>query len=277
MSARSLTISIIGFWTGFVAPLRGLALLSRHPALLRRAALPFLIGVVVIVGGVAQIPLLTSMLGGGLEQTFRWLGLTGAGFVFESLRWIIRLAAYGSGFVALAYLLFLFTRVLAAPFYGLLAERTLIELSVLEDKPFALGPWVRVSARMVGVSVLRALLFGLVAVVLFALSFIPGLAIFTGAIFLLMAAFDIADYAFEAQQLSLRSRMSYFRRHLAVFFGLGSFAGLAFLVPGLNFFLLPASIVGACDMVRRVSSHERLNGKHGKEFETNSSEAGHGA
>jgi uncharacterized protein involved in cysteine biosynthesis len=109
---------------------------------------------------------------------------------------------------------------------------------------------------MFGVSVLRGFLFGLLGAVLFVFSFVPGLGLLTGFCFLVLVAFDICDYALEALQMNLSERIYFFRRHIAVMVGLGAIMGLVFLVPGLNFFLFPAAVAGAADVVRRFAAVE---------------------
>jgi uncharacterized protein involved in cysteine biosynthesis len=53
--------------------------------------------------------------------------------------------------------------------------------------------------------------------------------------------------------LDSATRFAFFRQHFAVFVGLGVSLGLVFLIPGLNFFVLPASVAGGADLVRRLS------------------------
>jgi CysZ protein len=223
---------------------------------LRWSVVPFFLSAIIFVVGLSFVPGLSGLLHAGLEKS-EILKSVG-GFAGQILFWVTLVVAWTTGLVALLYILFLFTRLVAAPFYSILAEKTLVELSVIKEERFRLVPWLALTTKMFTVSLIRAIVFGIIGALLLLLSFIPGLGIATGIGFLMLAAYDVADYALEAMQLGFRDRIGFFRRHLIAFFGFGLVMGLVFLIPGLNFFLLPASVVGACDMVRRLKGPVRL-------------------
>ena len=238
------------FLNGVIAPMRGLGLLLSSSRLKPFAVAPLAIALVVFIAVFSfGIPFIAGALGGWITSGVGLIGLAGLAasgiFMFFAMAfgWIAALA--GLGFVALVL-----TRLLAAPFAALLAERALIELGVIKDQPFALGTWLRVNAAQLWIALIKAIAFGVVALVLFVMSFIPGVAIFTAIGFLMIAAYDVFDPAFDALNLPFGERISYFRGHWPGFMGFG----LIFLVPGLSFLLFPALIVGACDVVRRNNS-----------------------
>ncbi|MES2855904.1 MAG: EI24 domain-containing protein [Bdellovibrionota bacterium] len=168
--------------------------------------------------------------------------------------WLIPVLLWPPFILFLLYLLWILTRLLAAPFYLLLAERVLIESGAINDQKFHLVSWVRINVRMAIVSIIRTFSFALIGLVLFLLSFIPGAGIFTSICFLLIVTSDVCDYAFEAMQWSFPQRMAFLRQHFGFIAGFSVVFAFVFLIPGLNFFLLPASVVGATDVVRRLMS-----------------------
>lgn len=245
---RNVKTVAVQFMNGFFSPARGLALILSRPRIRLFAILPFgLTAVIFIGGGVSSFRYLSVLVPSAVESALGFLGVHPGPFVYWPL-WII---AWLAAVFAVFYGLFILTRLIAAPFYGLLAERVLIEEGALPDEPFRLGPWLGIMLRMLGVSIARAVLFTAIGVVLFAMSFIPMLGFLSATGFLLIVALDLADYAFEALRMSLRQRLRFFRCHFPVFLGFALALGLVFLIPGLNFFLFPASVAGASDLVRR--------------------------
>ncbi|MCM2280500.1 MAG: EI24 domain-containing protein [Bdellovibrionaceae bacterium] len=248
----------VHFIDGFSSSFRGLKALARTRRLWPYALAPFVIG--------------AALLGVGLSWAFTNLGpwingwATGAAVVPEALRstvyWLVVILLWPVCLVAIFYGVFIATKILAAPFHALLAERALMEFDALQDRPFQFGPWVRVSVRMLRVSIVKALLFAVLGLFLFAVSFVPVLNVFAAFGFLLIVAFDSTDYSFEALQMGFRDRLGFFRRHFFYFCGLAASLGLVFFIPGFNFFLFPAAVVGGSDLVSR-----RLKTKSERETE----------
>ena len=148
--------------------------------------------------------------------------------------------------LALMFILINLTRLIAAPFYGLLAA------SVFESNRRGASKNLT-SFRQTRAALIKTSLFLVMGLVLGLLSFIPVVGCLTGFLFLILLSYDIVDYALDALDWPLERRFAFFKQHLAVFIGLGFSLGLVFLVPGLNFFVLPASVVGASDFVRRMT------------------------
>jgi uncharacterized protein involved in cysteine biosynthesis len=243
--------------TGFLVPARGLNIIMTHSRVRRLAVLPFFLTVVIFVVGVTwSFPVLTELVSSFTTKVIAIIGVAKTSSFASALSWIIPIMTWPVVIFAALYMIFILTRIAVAPLYALLAERVLIEKGALPESPFRFGVWLATSVRMFGVSVLRGFLFGLLGAVLFVFSFVPGLGLLTGFCFLVLVAFDICDYALEALQMNLSERIYFFRRHIAVMVGLGAIMGLVFLVPGLNFFLFPAAVAGAADVVRRFAAVE---------------------
>jgi uncharacterized protein involved in cysteine biosynthesis len=235
------------FALGFSAPLHGLRLLISHPRLMRRAVLPFLVGFFFFVfGGIFGFSALLGLLPTGVANLFHFLSLDPLGWPYWLIYYGTLILAWPVALFALFYVLLLLAKLVASPLFALLAEAVLSE----RGKRFQFISWMRSSVRMFGISLLKLIVFGLAGVILFFLSIIPGLGLFTGFGFLLLVAYDVSDSTFEVYEMSFAERMQCVRTHFPFFSGLSLALGLAFLIPGLNFVLLPIAIAGSADMLR---------------------------
>ncbi len=239
------------FFIGFGAPFAGVQLILSNRRLFRTALLPFLLTAFVFIAGLAAgFPFLVQhiplMAAGGLAL----IGLSSSSIAYAILYWIIVVLAWPAALFGLIYVLFLISRLIATPFYAYLAERVLIERGLIPDRPFEFIDFIVTNWRLLGVSLVKVVVFLIAGCLLFILSFFPGLGLVTGLGYLLMAAFDVVDISFEGMRLGLRERVRIFREELPSFLGLATMMGLVFLVPGLNFFLFPAAVAGASDIIQ---------------------------
>jgi uncharacterized protein involved in cysteine biosynthesis len=238
---------------GFLAPLIGASLIMTQPSLRRLALLPFLITVLVFVFGLAMgLPFITGLVAPFTHWLLTLFGVRLTSSNGEVFARIIPFLIWPALALSLIYVLLTLTRLFASPFYGLLAERVLMKQGVLTEEKVDALKWVKKQSRLTRAALIKAVLFLLIGLILGFLSFIPGLGLFTGFAFLVLLAYDVVDYSLEALAWSYEQRVDFFRQHFAVFLGLGASLGLVFLIPGLNFFVLPASVAGASDLVRRM-------------------------
>lgn len=238
---------------GFLAPIVGATLIVRHRELRRLALLPFLLTLVVFVFGLAiGLPFITMSVVPFTKTLLGWTGWRAASTPGEWVTTLLPFLIWPALALALIYILLTITRLIAAPLYSLLAERVLMKQGVLAEEKLDTMSWMRRQVRMARVALLKTALFLVLGVILAVLSFIPGLGLLTSFVFLILLAYDVVDYSLEAMAWDSGRRVEFFRRHFAVFLGLGVSLGLVFLIPGLNFFVLPASVVGGADLVRRM-------------------------
>ena len=248
----------VGFMVGLSVPLKGLELIFASSRLRRAALIPFVLTLLIFIFGVFfGLPSLAHLIPMLTGQGLAFLGLATGTISYTMIYWLVFLLSWPAAIFSLFYILFLASRLIAAPFYALLAERVLIERRLIEDRPFQFADWLNSNAKLLGTSLLKVGVFLIVGLILFFLSFLPGLGLFTGFGFLLMAAFDVMDMSFEAMRMDFGARARFFRLGLPCFFGLATAMGLVFLIPGLNFFLFPASVAGASEIIR----HETMNGR----------------
>lgn len=238
---------------GFDFIREGMGLIWRQPRLWIWAFIPFVIDVI----------LLTLTLSWGWSQVSLWTATAVGYLISSSSGWIYSLLYYPLflgllvGFSVLAiYLTVLLANVIASPFNSILAEKILIQMGVKQDRPFHLQQWLATSARMLAVSLMRAVIFVFLGLFLFIMSFIPVLNILSSFIAFLILAFDSADYAFESLEMSLRERYAFFKRHRLQFCGMAGALALTLLIPGLTLVLLPSAVAGAASVVARSKRHD---------------------
>jgi CysZ protein len=244
-------MTVLGKFTqGLGSFFRGFGLLLRTPGLWPYSITPFLIGMGLLIWGLVWA---FSHLGVLVEAALLTLASL-SGLYFSVLYWLALILVWPAFVLALFFFVFLISKVIASPFNALLAERALLQLGHIEDRPCRLGPWLRVSARMLVVSFVKAVVFAVLGIVLLLLSFVPVLNVAAAFGFLLIVAFDSADYSFEALQMGFRARIRYFFAHFAEFSGFATSLGLVFFIPGFNFFLFPAAVAGGSNLISRISS-----------------------
>ncbi|NQX87919.1 MAG: sulfate transporter CysZ [Halioglobus sp.] len=217
---------------------RGAEMLS-HPALRKFVIIPLAINILIFAAllgiGFAYINALVDSL---LSRIPEWLGF------IEWILWLLILLTVG---LIYGYCFTAVTLLIASPFNALLAEKA-EELITGEQVsgPEGLG----VALLMVPKSLLRELkklLYYLpIALVVLLLSLIPGV----GAIaWLLLGAWmmsiQFVDYPMDNHHLDFSRVKQAIRSRRLSSLGFGGFVALCTSVPLLNFFVVPAAVVGA--------------------------------
>lgn len=240
------------FVTGFLAVFRGMAMVSQSRKLICIAVAPVLIGLFLIVGFAGyMIPhymvihqyfesFLIQFFGLGTQNILMQIGLHGLVFI------IVLSLVFAS-----VYILFLLTKVLAAPFYAVLASEVLKSKGVTQASNLSLARWMYLSFRTTAVNLVEVLVFAVFGVILFLFSFIPVVNVLAAFGFFLILAYDSTDYSLDVLNLGLSERIRYFFSHLAQFCGFALAISLVMLIPVLNLVLLAVSVAGGADLVSR--------------------------
>lgn len=232
------------FWSGLVLVPAGWRLLTREKSLWVWICVPWLIDLaVLLVGwgfGVQGVQALTAWAIGKLTVT---------GWLFDVLYYpTVIILGFMFIIVWLVVVLAVAT-VIASPFNALLAERALTRQGITTAAAQSAGAWIKLAFRMAWVAVLKGVVFGLVGLTLFVLSFVPGLNLVAAYASMCVFAADVFDYSFEATGLSLRRRMAEWRSLAQELGGLGGSLLLTSLLPGLTVLLLPVAVLGATTLV----------------------------
>lgn len=181
--------------------------------------------------------LINSWLPGWLE----WLR-----YLIWPLLALLALAIIFSTFTLLANLL-------GAPFNSMLAEAVETRLSgqPLANNP-KLGNITRIILTTVGSEVRKLLFFGLRALPLLILFFIPGVNFFAPFIWFLFGAWMLAheymDYPLGNQDYAFSQQRQLLRQNRFLILGFGAAVMLMTLIPVVNFFAMPVAVSGATQM-----------------------------
>lgn len=244
-------------WNGFISPIAGLRYLKNHPKLLGLAVVPFLANILVVVFGLTFIINNSHFIS---DIVTKYGFASNGGWFFWILHSALVILAWTTLIVFVTIAGYFSGQLVASPFSSLLAERTLISCGGMVDRPFEFKSWISLSLRMLKVTFIKAIIFLFLGTILFLLSFWPPITIFCHLGILLMLSFDCVDYSFESLGLSLSRRISFFMTNFFMFLGLACSIGIILLVPGLNFFVFPASLVGSSLLVGEI---KKLEVKHG--------------
>lgn len=241
------------FLLGLSAPFVGALLIARHRSLFRLAVLPFVFTVLIFAVGLAfGLPFVTRLVEPFTQGLLTFFGFKTSAGAGAALTLIFPFLIWPALALALIFILLNITRLVASPFYALLAEKVLRNAGALSSEKQGVIERFKINFRQTRASLLKTAFFLVMGLVLGLVSFIPGVGILTSFCFLILLAYDIVDYSLEALTWPLRKRIEFFKGHFAIFLGLGVSLGLLFLVPGVNFFVLPAAVCGSGDLVRRL-------------------------
>lgn len=213
---------------------------------------PWLLGLLIVSSVlIAVFPLLPDWSSALIDYSSSHMSFLVEGGTFTKvLSWTILIFLFlflvGAGFI-LFYCLYI---LLCAPFYSLLVESVLKQQGKLPQKSFSFPHWLGLTLKMFSVSLVKALIFGLIALFGFFLSFVPGLNLIVPVLAALIFAFDSMDYSFETLGYGLRQRFSYFSRNKDQLLLMSLSMGLTLLLPGLTFLALPGAVVGAALLIQ---------------------------
>lgn len=224
-------------------PLIGLAWLASRPKVLRRAAAPLLLNVVLFAGiGWVYFERVRALMG------LIPLAEGGVGTAVMTVAWLFVTLLFG----ALVFFSFgLAANALSAPFHeGLSArvEAALAEegaaIDVFEGGP---GAAAAVAGEVVKFLILAAVGIpaGLAAMVVPALG--PVLYVFLAW----YAGLEFVDITWARRAPGVRERIRFLMRHPAALFGFGLTATLLLTIPVLNLAALPACVIGGTLLYHR--------------------------
>ena len=234
------------FWTGADCALRGLGTLGR-PVIRRFVAIPLLINVVVFGGGLWWAGRsLASLVDGWVERAVSWLPewLDWLALALEWLLW----AVLGTGaLIVIFYSFTIIANLIAAPFNGLLAEQ--VERRLYDNVPDSGSPLWKELVRAPAQEVRKLLYFLIRALPLLLLFLIPGiniLAPFIWAAFTSwMLALQYLDYPLGNHGLVFAEQRELLKTQRPMMLGFGAVVLIYTMIPVLNFFAMPAAVVGA--------------------------------
>lgn len=170
---------------------------------------------------------------------------------FDWLKWVfyypIVIMAGGIALVLSVLLSYALATIVNIPF---LAHLSLVSIALSGGKgieTLTWKEWFALNSNMIRASVKKSLVFLGLSVLIFLLSFIPGLNVLSVAFGLFVLAFDAMDYSFENRGMLLSDRWAFLKRHIPFFSGVTLSMGLTLFIPGLTLMIMPFLVVGAAN------------------------------
>ncbi len=154
---------------------------------------------------------------------------------------------------------YIFLQVLYIPFYSFIAERVLKKEFGIELANESWSAFLLYTVQMIKTGVLKSIIFLLVAILCFALSFIPPLGFLPLYFGLLVIAYDAFDYSLEILSFKLRERLDFIKKETFLINGHTFALGLLSLIPGLMFLFLPFAVAGAALTIGEMYESAKQN------------------
>lgn len=217
--------------------------------------IPLLINIilfsVMIYFGVHWFSLFTHWLDGFLPTWLQWLN------------WLLWIVFIISLFIILTYTFTLFANLIATPFNGLLSEK--VEMMIVGKSIGSAINW-QAFLKEIPRAVKRQIHFilyylprALISLILF---FVPVVQVAAGPIWFLFNAWMMSvqyiDYPMDNHRIAFVDMRRLLNEKRAVNFGFGTVVMLATMIPILNFFVMPAAVIGATILYVEQYAHEEV-------------------
>ena len=216
--------------------------------------LPLLINTLLFGGGIgwgaSQMDRLDRAVQSGLPS---WLGW---------LHWLLWPLFVLTVLIVVFYAFSLVANVIAAPFNSLLAERVGKMIATPDSAPpLSTEPGWRDLLLSPFTELHKLLYFIGLAIPLLVLSFVPVVNVAAPVLWAIFTswtlALEYADYPLGNRNIRFREQRRLLRRYWPLTFGFGGMTLVLTLVPVLNFFVMPAAVIGATLMWNQELSDSR--------------------
>jgi CysZ protein len=181
------------------------------------------------------------------KQLSQYLGkwISENGYMFKIIFSMFNFIAKVVFTVLTIYLGFVLVQIISIPFYALSCERILMKRNLFPNRNFDLGIWIRLNLRLFIISIIRMIIFMFFGIIVFLISFIPGLQVLAMIYSGYVMGIDSMDYTLEIYEMSLGRRFVLYFQHLGFFMGLAVVLLPSLFIPGLTLILLPIAVVGS--------------------------------
>ncbi len=251
------------FFYGLTALFRGFQILVGDSKLRTWSLIPFavalVLGTLITISGLYFIG---GSIGSFAVSLGSWISLAPGSWAIFALTLVL----WPIALLALGVAVYVSVRLVVAPFYSILAELALVVIGMRKDQPFQMREWLVFTVRMLLVSLVKSLIFAVAAAILFMCSLIPLINLIATMGFVLILAFDVSDYSFEAMGWGIRRRFQHFRSHLAMYSGFAVGLGSVLVIPGMSVIIMPAAVVGGGLLLKRSADSENAAEKRSTEI-----------
>lgn len=234
------------FMAGAQCALRGLGGIAR-PGIRRFVAIPLLVNILVFGGGLWWGgSRMAALVDRWVERAVSWLPgwLDWLALALEWLLW----AVLGAGALIVVFYSFtIVANLIASPFNGVLAEQ--VERRFYGNFPDSGQPLWKEMLRAPAQELQKLLYFLIRAVPLVLLFLIPGINVLAPFIWALftswMLALQYLDYPLGNRGIAFSGQRKMLKMRRPMMLGFGAVVLLYTMVPVLNFFAMPAAVIGA--------------------------------
>lgn len=235
------------YFRGVKAFFAGWNLFWKHKSVRKLAYVPLAITFVVLMLGISYG---WGIVTWGMEMVTPYLGSSLDGFVLFLVSAIFHLIYI----VLLVVALFLVANLVAIPFNALIAERVMAIKGAEYFKPKNAGEWSKYTTQMLITGLVKALVVVILGVLVFFMSFLPFLG-FIGTFFtIFVLAYDSCDYGLELKNKKFKDRWAFVKKYFWELCGYTTIVSITFMIPGMNFFMLPIFITAGTNFVSEVES-----------------------
>lgn len=226
---------------GLMIPYHGLQTLFKSRQILLYAVIPFLLGLIFLGLGIGFSG---QYFKPWFDEFLQASWLQGDSFWQVMIQWLFQLFFWILVVFVNFFMSYLVIILVGGPFYTLLAEKVILSY----EPTFKTQLGWKDSLRMVGIALLKILVFLVLGLICFVISWLPVLNILAALVIFLTVIYDCFDYTFEVAGLGLRQRWQTIQSFFPEMLGAVGALFLLSLVPGLFFLLLPAFIAGAAKL-----------------------------
>lgn len=154
--------------------------------------------------------------------------------------------------VIVVYTFTLLANLVGAPFNQFLAEAVMRRDAGLHPEPVRIGALLRSVPGAIFNELRKWLYFGMLAVLVLIISFIPGLQILAVILWPLlscwMLSLEYSDYPMSADGQDFFQQRIWWRRHRSLAVGFGGSVALCSMIPIVNLIVMPAAVIGATEL-----------------------------
>lgn len=229
------------FFKGFFIFFTGVKLVKKHPLLRKWIYIPLILsGLLFFVGNFLSISYISVFVEGALLSMSSW-------WVYPLLAGLLKATLWFSFSIFLLYGIFSIFSVIASPFHLLLAESLCLQKKFPIASELRMGKQIKLFFFLLLVSLKRLVIFSVLGLLFFILSFLPVISIFSNFAMMWIISLDSMDYVMELKALPLSKRLKLSFAFFPFFLGLSSFLSLSFLIPGSLLMAFPFIVLGSTE------------------------------
>lgn len=227
----------------------GLKEILSRPKLILLCMAPLIVDLVLFAIGFTYG---TPILHAALDNAMAWIFSSSDTFWFQMAYYPMLILFWLVFLVSLTTSVYLLASVIASPFNALIAENILVHRKLMSPIKMGFVKFIGFSLRMITIAALRAVILIFLSVLVFILSFLPGVNLLSSYFAAVIISFDAADYTLELKNYGLRQRFMTLRTLLPEYLGMGLVVILTLLIPGLVLLLMPVIVSGATIVIGKA-------------------------